>query len=53
MDTILQGMEHIICYLDDILITGVTDEEHLQNLDTVLSRLKEHGLQLKKGKCQI
>ena len=35
------------------MITGTTDEEHLQNLDTVLARLKEHGVRLKRGKCSI
>ena len=38
MDTILQGLSHIICYLDNILITGSTHEEHLTNLAEVLSR---------------
>ena len=31
MDTVLQDIPHVICYLDDIL---VTDQEHLQNLST-------------------
>ena len=31
MDQILQGMEKVTCYLDDILITGNLDEEHLKN----------------------
>ena len=53
MDAILQGLEHVICYLDDILITGVTVEEHLQNQDMVLGQLKEHGVCLKRGKCSI
>ena len=53
METILQELEHVICCLDNILITGVTEEEHLQNLDTVLGRLKEHKVRLKKGKCSI
>ena len=43
-DAILQGLEHVICYLDDILITGVTEEKHLQNLDTVLGSLIVHPL---------
>ena len=30
------------------MVTVTMDEEYLQNLDTVLSRLKEHGLRLKK-----
>ena len=44
MDTILQWLEHVICYLDDILITRMTEEEHLQKLDKVLGWLKEHGV---------
>ena len=29
MDTILQGLPTVLCYLDDILITGATDQEHI------------------------
>ena len=43
MDTILQGIPGVICYIDDILITGAMDEEHLQHLEEVLRRLKQHG----------
>ena len=32
MDSILQGIPSVICYLDDLLITGASDQEHLQNL---------------------
>ena len=53
MDTILQGIPHVICYIDDILITGQNDEQHLQNLANVLYRLEEHGLRLKRGKFQF
>ena len=53
MDAILQGLTYIIFYLDDILITGSTDQEHLENLEEVLSRLKQHGIRLMKNKCQI
>ena len=44
MDAILQGLPKVICYLDDILITGSTVEEHLKNLAEVLDRLADHGL---------
>ena len=32
MDSILQGLPRVICYLDDILITGVSEGEYLENL---------------------
>jgi len=53
MDTILQGLPQVICYLDDILVTGSTPEEHLKNLAEVLDRLSKHGLRLKQGKCSF
>ena len=53
VDTILQGMGKVACYLDDILITGSTEEEHLSNLEEVLRRLQAHGVRLKKDKCHF
>ena len=37
--------------MDDILITGETEQQHLQNLVAVLERLKTAGVKLKKSKC--
>ena len=51
MDTLLQGIPGVICYIDDILITGQTESEHLKALDEVLSRLGQSGLRVKKEKC--
>ena len=51
MDTILQGIPNVICYIDDILVTGVDDEAHLRTLSKVLERLQKHGVRLKKSKC--
>ena len=51
MDTILQGLPHVLCFIDDILFTGSNEEEHLQNLESVLKRLDHHGLMVKKSKC--
>ena len=53
MDMVLQGIPHCICYLDDILITGVSDVEHLRNLEEVLRRLQDHGIRVKKEKCHF
>ena len=53
MDTLLQGIPHVAVYLDDILITGATEAEHLANLEQVLWRLSEAGLRLKRRKCVL
>ena len=51
IDSLLQGIPNVCAYLDDIIITGKTEEEHLQNLSAVLSKLQEAGLRLKRSKC--
>ncbi|XP_056132701.1 uncharacterized protein K02A2.6-like, partial [Lampris incognitus] len=53
MDQILQGLEHVTCFLDDILVTGRTREEHLRNLDEVLRRLESYGVRVKRAKCDF
>ena len=37
MDTILQGLEGVAWYIDDIIITGKITEEHLKHLEEVLT----------------
>ena len=44
MDQILQGIPGVFCYLDDIIVTGSSTEEHLERLVAVLKRLDEYGL---------
>ena len=51
METLLQGIPGVCVYLDDILITGHTEAEHLENLTEVLRRLAKGGMRLKKNKC--
>ena len=51
MENILQGINHVCVYLDEILVTGVTDQEHLQNLNEVLSRLETADMRLKYDTC--
>lgn len=53
MDQILQGIEHVTCFLDDILITAGSKEEHLCKLEKVLSRLEKYNVKVKKSKCQF
>ena len=52
MDKVLQGLE-VGCFLDDLIVTGKDDDEHLYNLKRVLQRLSECGFRLQKSKCQF
>ena len=51
MENVLKGIPKVIVYLDDTLISGADEFEHLQLLTQVLSRLDKAGLHVKKGKC--
>ena len=53
MDQVLHGLPGVVCYLDDILVIGENDEQHLKNLQNVFERLKKHGIRLKPAKCVI
>ncbi len=52
MERVLQEIRSVVCYLDDILITGKDAQEHLTNLEAVLKRLQDFGMRLKRNKCQ-
>ncbi|XP_052750886.1 uncharacterized protein LOC128200694 [Galleria mellonella] len=53
MEQLLGDIEGTCIFLDDILITGSTKEEHLNRLEQVLWRLQEAGLRLKREKCDL
>ena len=51
IENVLRGIPRVCVYIDDILITGNTEDEHLRNLNEVLARLKNLGFRLKRHKC--
>ena len=53
MDSLLKGIPGVVVYLDDILVTGPSEEEHLSSLKQVLTRLQEAGLRLNRRKCHF
>ena len=53
MEGFLQGIPSTGVLLDNILITGPSTEEHLDNMEKVLRHLSDAGLRLKAGKCQF
>jgi hypothetical protein len=53
MDQILEGTSGVSCILDDMIVTGKSDAEHMANLEEVLRRLHHHGLRANKSKCEF
>ena len=47
IETVLKGVPYTVVRVDDILVTGRDDDEHLQNLDSVLQCLCQAGLRAK------
>ena len=54
MDCTLQGLEGVICYLDDILIvTKGNIQEHNDLVEKVMQMLETEGWALKLSKCEL
>lgn len=51
MDTMVAGLEGIVVYLDDCVVSGRTQEEHDIRLNALLNRFKEYGVLLNWDKC--
>ena len=43
----------LLVYLDDIIVSSNTFDEHIERLDRVFTRLQEHRLKLKPEKCKF
>ena len=44
MESVLQGIPGVMVYLNNILVAGKNEEEHLNILDVVLQQLQNAGL---------
>ena len=44
MESLLHGIPKVCVYIDDVLITGTTEQEHLANLTEVLHRMSDAGM---------
>ena len=52
IDSNLQGISHVICFIDDIFITGTTVVQRDSNLE-VLKRLQERSVHHKQENCSF
>ena len=50
-EQLLQNIPMTVVYRDDIIVSGSIQEEHDRNLRTVLTRLLDKGVRLRKEKC--
>ena len=53
MDQVLKGIPNTSCILDDIIITGKTEDEYLKTLEAVLQRLMDYNLRVNETKCKF
>ena len=51
MESLLSGVDGVIVFLDDMLITGRSKVEHINNLKRVLNILRDAGLRVCRDKC--
>lgn len=51
MEKVIAGIPHSAVYLDDIIVTGVNNDNHLENVHKILKRLQLHGLRCRPEKC--
>ncbi|PIK48057.1 hypothetical protein BSL78_15069 [Apostichopus japonicus] len=52
MHSILTGLQGVQCYLDDVVVYGKTQAEHDQNLQRVLTKIRDSGMKLN-SKCEF
>ena len=53
IEQVLQGIPMVVCRVDDILVSGKNDQEHLDHLNEVLKRLEGADLRVKLSKCKF
>ncbi|XP_043466332.1 uncharacterized protein K02A2.6-like [Leptopilina heterotoma] len=53
IEKVLQGLPGVVCFIDDVVVTGKTRQEHLANLNGVLGRLQNAGFKLNIKKCKF
>ncbi len=53
LESLLAGIPRVSVYLDDILVSGINVNDHVQTLQEVFKHLESAALTLKKSKCQF
>ena len=53
IEQVMSGVPGTQVILDDMIVTGKTDQEHLENFEMVFQRLSENGLKANVEKCKF
>ncbi|XP_026731607.1 uncharacterized protein K02A2.6-like [Trichoplusia ni] len=53
LEELFADLPRVGVFLDDVIITGSSKSDHLQNLHKVFQRLDKYGLKVKKEKCEF
>ena len=53
MAEVIEGLEGVVCHIDDLLVWGRDQEEHDARLHGVLQRLEKAGITLNVDKCEL
>ena len=53
IEQLVGNIPGVACYLDDIVVTGCSEQDHLSHLRLVMEKLNTAGLHLKLEKCQF
>ena len=53
MSSILEGLEGVLCLMDDVLIFGKDQKEHDSRLTAALEKIQAAGVTLNKDKCEV
>lgn len=52
-NTVLKDLDFVYCYLDDILVASLSEEEHDRHLEQLFKRLSEFGITINLEKCKF
>lgn len=50
---VTEGLEGVVCHMDDVLIWGRSQEEHDSRLHAVLTKAESSGITLNMEKCEL
>ena len=53
LDFVLQGIDRVYVYIDDVVVSVKAHEENLEKLRHTFSHFWKHNLKAKPSKCQL